>query len=261
MPVAVIYMGAASPEESECPQAVKEALGDEFETIYAGDETDLSITEALEQHNPSVFIQPGGGDDMEPAWAAVGPHADALRQWISNGGAYVGICMGSFLSGKGEEGEGFDGFDLLSEAGWTAQDYKAMPGIEGNEKELGLGEDGMGQTCLNINWRGDDRQIFFQGGPIFIPVDGVENPSVIEKLATFNVGNEGGFPSNAAAAIVIKYGNGAVGVTGPHPEATASWYTDADKASGCGLNEPTHDLFLDLVKTTIANSANGAAGE
>ena len=60
MPVAVIYMGAASPEESECPQAVKEALGDEFETIYAGDESDLSITEALEHHNPSVFIQPGG---------------------------------------------------------------------------------------------------------------------------------------------------------------------------------------------------------
>ena len=54
--------------------------------------------------------------------------------------------------------------------------------------------------------------------------------------------------SAIGAAGVAPSGLRAVGVTGPHPEAPLSWYTDA------GLDVPSplpHSAFTDLVTTTL----------
>jgi glutamine amidotransferase-like uncharacterized protein len=226
-------MGAASTEESECPGAVKEALeANGFEVTFAGDGADLSVEEALTDLAPDVYIQPGGGDDMAEAWAAVkGPVMSAITNYVRCGGRYVGICMGSFLASKGGEDDGFDGFDLLSEAGWEAYAY--------NERDGATVRD-MNQTLVTVDWRGEAKDIFFQGGPSFEPI-GDEGQGTV--LATYSNGD--------AAAIVVPYGRGKVGLTGPHPEASASWYDDvADEGGPRGSVQ--HDLFLDLVRSTMA---------
>ena len=233
MPHAVVYMGAASTEESECPGAVKEALEKNgFQVTFAGDGADMSVPEALSQLKPDVYIQPGGGDDMSEAWAAVkGPVMSAITSYVRGGGRYVGICMGSFLASKGDAEDEFDGYDLLSGAGWQALDYKERDGATVTD---------MDQTLVTVDWRGQPKDIFFQGGPSFAPVDDEGEGTV---LATYSNGD--------AAAIVVPYGRGKVGVTGPHPEASASWYDDV-VAEGGPQGHVQHDLFLDLVRSTMA---------
>lgn len=237
-PVAVVYCGAASPEDSECPAAVQEALGSHFEVVFAGDHCDMDVPTALATLQPAIYIQPGGGDDMAEAWAAVGPVKSAIREYVRGGGRYVGICMGAFLSSKGAEDDDFEGFDLLSEAGWDAHDYKETEGADVTD---------MNQTLVEVEWRSNNARIFFQGGPSFVklPAEQVTGRIAGEVLATYTNGD--------AAAIVVPFGDGKVGVIGPHPEATKSWYADVVNDGG-PEGEPVHDLFLDLISATLSET-------
>ena len=231
---ACIYMGAASPEESECPQAVKEALENfGFSVSYCGDGAEIDIPTAL-LSKPDIYVQPGGGDDMVVAWEGVSSAKSAIVDYVHNGGHYVGICMGSFLSSKGDSGDGFDGYDLLTSAGWDAVNY-----IEREKADV----KDMDQTLVQVIWRGKPESIFFQGGPSFVRLD--------ETVANENEVILASYSNGDAAAIVVPYGKGKVGVTGPHPEATESWYTDVADAGG-PQGKVVHNLFIDLVKTTMA---------
>jgi hypothetical protein len=194
-PLALVYMGGASPKESECPQAVEEALKSAgFNVLFAGDEkgSEFDVPTALSTFNPALYVQPGGGDDMSAAWDSVNSSKEAIASYVTNGGRYIGICMGSFLSSKGAEGDGFEGYQLLTKAGWDAADYKERAGAEVTD---------MGQTLLKVSWRGIDSSIFFQGGPCFVPLDdSVEAEG--EIIAKYQNGD--------AAAIVVPYGAGKV---------------------------------------------------
>ena len=56
------------------------------------------------------------------------------------------------------------------------------------------------------------------------------------------------YSNGLAAAVVARYGRGSVGVSGPHPEAPASWYSES------GLTNPNGvrlDLGYNLVEATI----------
>eukprot|EP00900_Chrysochromulina_parva_P009242 jgi/Chrpa1/18319/Chrysochromulina_OHIO_Genome00004172-RA len=197
--------------------AVQEALGSHFEVVFAGDHCDMDVPTALATLQPAIYIQPGGGDDMAEAWAAVGPVKSAIREYVRGGGRYVGICMGAFLSSKGAEDDDFEGFDLLSEAGWDAHDYKETEGADVTD---------MNQTLVEVEWRSNNARIFFQGGPSFVklPAEQVTGRVAGEVLATYTNGD--------AAAIVVPFGDGKVGVIGPHPEATKSWYADVVNDGG-----------------------------
>jgi glutamine amidotransferase-like uncharacterized protein len=81
--------------------------------------------------------------------------------------------------------------------------------------------------------------MYFQDGPYFIVRRGASN---VRVLATYTNGK--------VAALVAPYGKGKVGVSGPHPEATASWYAayhliDHD-GHGADLG---HDLIDTLMST------------
>ena len=81
------------------------------------------------------------------------------------------------------------------------------------------------------------QDIYFQGGPAFT-VEAGPDDTILAR-----------YSNGLVAAGVFGFGRGAVGVTGPHPEAPLSWYTDAD------LDVPSplpHQAFMDLVTTTLA---------
>jgi len=91
---------------------------------------------------------------------------------------------------------------------------------------------------VTLRWRGEPRQAYFQDGPFF-ELDPTEGSADI--LAVY----DNGLP----AALVAPYGRGAVGVAGPHPEATPDWYADA------GMHRPWpdaadlgHDLLDELMR-------------
>jgi len=218
-PVALIYRGPAST--AGAPEAVAELLaaGDQrMDVRFVGPDEPDALTAAV-LSTGALYVQPGGADDLDTAWEAVSPIASSLRSWIHDGGAYLGCCMGGFLAGRDP------GFDLLP--GDTVE-YSSSPGATVTNNV---------DTLVTVTWRGKPQDVYFQGGPAFA-VEAGPDDTILAR-----------YSNGLVAAGVFGFGRGAVGVTGPHPEAPLSWYTDAD------LDVPSplpHQAFMDLVTTTLA---------
>jgi glutamine amidotransferase-like uncharacterized protein len=215
---AFVYRGPASCEG--CSEAVGSILTRppfSFHVVYCGPKEATPITaEHLEA--ATLYVQPGGGNNLALAWSQMRPYAGDIRRWVHAGGHYLGICLGGYLAG-------FDpGFGLL-------------PGDSGEYiTSAGAAVHTIDDTTVTVDWRGEDRQLYFQDGPYF-SVHG----SATTILATYSNG--------LTAAAVAHYGSGSVGVVGPHPEADESWY------SAVGLSAPkegTIDLARDLIATTLS---------
>jgi len=218
-PVALVYRGPASTDGA--PEAVAELL--------AAGEYAMDVR-LIGPHEPehltadvlstaALYVQPGGADDLDAAWNSLSPLASPLRRWIHDGGAYLGCCMGGFLAGRDP------GFDLLP---GDSLEYSATPGATVTDNA---------DAIVTVTWRGQPQAIYFQGGPAFDVTPGTEDTILAH------------YSNGLVAAGVFGFGRGAVGVTGPHPEAPRSWYTDA------GLDVPSplpHAAFTDLVTTTLA---------
>ncbi|MFC6937655.1 hypothetical protein ACFQHO_50250 [Actinomadura yumaensis] len=86
-----------------------------------------------------------------------------------------------------------------------------------------------------MNWQGRPRHMYFQDGPAFFLDPGAD----ATVLATY--------PNKTAAVVVAPYGKGRVGVSGPHPEADASWYADKDLSNPDGVH---FDLAYELIEAT-----------
>ena len=218
-PVALIYRGPAStPGAPEAAAALLIAGGHAMDVRFVGPGEPDQLTEAV-LSTGVLYVQPGGADDVDAAWNAVSPITSALRTWIHDGGAYLGCCMGGFLAGRDP------GFDLLP---GDAMEYSTSPGATVPDNADAL---------VTVTWQGQPRTIYFQGGPAFAVNAGLDDTI----LAYYSNG--------LVAAGVFGFGRGAVGVTGPHPEAPLSWYADA------GLDVPSplpHQAFTDLVTATLA---------
>lgn len=218
-PLALIYRGPASTPGA--PEAVAELLSaDEraMDVRFVGPAEPDQLSAAV-LSTAALYVQPGGADDLDAAWNAVSPIASSLRRWIHDGGAYLGCCMGGFLAGRDP------GFDLLP---GDSMEYSATPGATVTNNA---------DTLVTLDWRGAPETVYFQGGPAFT-VDAGANDTILAR-----------YSNGPVAAGVFGFGRGAVGVTGPHPEAPRSWYTAAD------LDVPSplpHAAFTDLVTTTLA---------
>ena len=217
LPLAVIYRGPASaPGCAEAVAALLASAPSAFRTAYCGPDERLPLTRAT-LAGAALYAQPGGGDDLDAAWAAVRPFADTLRSWIRDGGHYVGFCMGGFLAGSDP------GFALLP---GDSGEYITSPGATVRDD---------GDALVDVTWRGTRRAVYFQGGPDFT-LDPDRRATVVAT-----------YPNGAIAALAAPYGAGRVGVTGPHPEAPASWYRDA----GLAVPDPLpFAIGHDLVRTT-----------
>jgi glutamine amidotransferase-like uncharacterized protein len=111
----------------------------------------------------------------------------------------------------------------------------------------------MDQTFINVLWRGRPKTIYFQGGPSFKFKTGLSAAKVAKVDVVAKYGN------GQIAAAIVPYGAGAVGVMGPHPEASASWCADAAEASGKPKAAPVESLFRAFVAETI--EASDGAGQ
>jgi glutamine amidotransferase-like uncharacterized protein len=79
--------------------------------------------------------------------------------------------------------------------------------------------------------------MYFQDGPFFLLDRSATNVMV---LATYTNGK--------IAALVAAYGEGKVGVSGPHPEASVEWYEATHLVNPEGVNV---DLGHDLIDTLM----------
>ncbi|WP_409492280.1 BPL-N domain-containing protein [Amycolatopsis sp. cmx-11-12] len=188
-----------------------------FEVKYVGPGTGVPLTAAT-LAEAQLYVQPGGGADLERTWRDLRGSAQVMRDWVRAGGSYLGLCFGGYLAGRDP------GFGLLP---GDTYGYAGSPGSTVPDDR---------DTVLAVTWRGQPRHMYFQDGPAFALDDGAE----ATVLATYGNG--------AAAVVVAPYGKGRVGVSGPHPEADESWYEDAGLTNPDGVR---FDLAYELIDTTI----------
>ncbi|GGR85798.1 hypothetical protein GCM10010252_25550 [Streptomyces aureoverticillatus] len=164
-----------------------------------------------------LYVQPGGGADLERTWRDLKGSAGVLRTWVREGGSYLGLCFGAYLAGRNP------GFGLLP---GDTDGYVDSPGTTVPDER---------DTVVPVKWKGKPRHMYFQDGPAFFLNKGAD----ADVLATYANGD--------AAVVVAPYGRGRVGVSGPHPEADKSWYAEK------GLHNPDgirFDLAYELIEAT-----------
>jgi hypothetical protein len=212
--LALVYRGPASTPG--CPEAVAAALARsrwDLEVRYVGPKEKLHLDPAA-LAGATIYAQPGGGS-LRRAWRKLDRQAPAVREFVRSGGGYLGFCLGGYLAGE------TPGFGLLPGDAdqWISSPRAAV--------------DHPGDAVVAVTWAGMRRDVYVQDPPWF-DLDPARGAA--EVLATF--GN--GLP----AAVVAPFGRGAVGVVGPHPEATPDWFSDV------GLPVPA-DLRADLTQDLV----------
>jgi glutamine amidotransferase-like uncharacterized protein len=219
-PIALVYRGPAGC--SGCSEAVAALLGSDavsnFSVIYVGPDEELSVQEGLKLKNVVLYAQPGGDGTVDQAFKTLKSDAAAIRSFVKNGGRYVGFCMGGYFV------DDDPGFGL----GLNADQYITSKGATVTTEK---------DSIIQVSWRGNTRWMFFQDGPYFIPDSNVKDQTI---LATYT--------NDKVAAMIQPYGKGKIGVSGPHPEADASWYAAAGLIDPDGLDT---DLFHDLIDTLM----------
>lgn len=211
---ALVYRGPGSLPG--CPESVADVLAAAgLCPVFVGPRERRRL-DAKTLAGASLYVQPGGGD-VDEAWPHLRAHADDVRRFVDSGGHYLGICLGAYLAGDDP------GFDLLP--GSTDQ-YIGTRGASVRDES---------DAVVTVDWAGQAREVYFQDGP-YVALRGGHTHGA--GVGGFDVVAR--YDNGRVAALVCDHGRGRVGVVGPHPEATADWFTDV------GLRPP-EPLALDLL--------------
>lgn len=114
---------------------------------------------------------------------------NSVADYVSNGGRYLGICMGAYWAGSYF-------FDILD--GVDAVQYIKRPTSDIKRSY---------STIAPVTWNGKQENIFFYDGCALIG-----DSSKFDTIATY---------ANGDPAAIIQ---GRIGIMGPHPESTQYWF-------------------------------------
>ena len=213
---AVVYRGPATT--TGCPEAAAAAVrAAGLRVDYIGP-SERRRLDARGLAGVRLYVQPGGGV-LEDAWPHLKAAKHLLRDFVEGGGRYVGFCLGAYLAGEGP------GFRLLP--GDTDQYITSKKASVRHDSD----------AIVTVTWNDEQRPLYFQDGPVIL-LDKKADAQIVARY-------DNGLP----AAAICRVGAGAVGVVGPHPEASDDWFTDV------GLPLPTRDgldLAVDLIRRTVA---------
>ncbi|AXJ95975.1 BPL-N domain-containing protein [Sphingomonas sp.] len=193
-----IYRGPAACED--CAEALQRAIGaldPRYHVDFVGPAERTDVTPAT-LRDYAIYIQPGGGQDIAAARRALGAaRARAIRDFVAHGGRYLGLCMGAYLADRSNLG--LIDADLDSEVG--------RPGSAATSED---------DTIVPVRWGGHAATLYYQDGP-FLPDAEAAGFRPIASYANGDI-----------AAARYRRGAGVVVLSGPHPEADASWFDEAE---------------------------------
>ena len=158
-----------------------------------------------------IVAFPGGIGDSDTFDDLLKPRADIIKDYVANGGRYLGICMGAYWAGHHY-------FDILD--GITAEQYIKRPGAD-VRRSFG--------TVSKITWNDQQEDMYFYDGCSLLGE--TEKSKVVARY------------SNGDAMALIQ---GRVGIIGCHPEALPSWY-DKKHLKPYWHNGRHHTLLLNFV--------------
>jgi len=191
-PLALVWYGPGACKPSCAHDAASVAMQAGFRVlkIYPGFKNYERFKEA------KLWVQPGGKSTTSAQ--AMGPELmDQVRNFVHEGGGYVGFCAGAFIS--------------TAQIGTSGQvGYGIVPG----STELYLKDDPPGHL-IPITTEKGVRKIYYAGGPQLNITDAELNAAHGHVIATYADGK--------TAGVELEYGKGHVAVVGFHPEASRWW--------------------------------------
>jgi glutamine amidotransferase-like uncharacterized protein len=138
--------------------------------------------------NVDMIAVPGGFGDADTYKTLLKNNQPRVREFVDEGGKYLGICMGAYWAGSHY-------FDLLD--GVDAVQYMTRPGTDTRRPHA---------KEMPITWRGQEESMFWYDGCAFV------GNGRYKTIATYANGDP----------MAIIQGN--LGLIGCHPEAEQFWY-------------------------------------
>ena len=163
-----------------------------------------------------LIVVPGGFGDSDSYDNLFKHNRKAVKDFVKNGGKYLGICMGAYWAGH----------HYLN----IIKDIKAIQYIKRPNSDTRRPH----AKNIEINWNGTDTKMFFYDGCALV---GNGN---YETIATYANGD--------AMAIIQKN----IGLIGCHPESEQFWYDSYSWLKGEYHNGEHHALLLNFVDRLMA---------
>jgi len=160
-----------------------------------------------------IVCIPGGIGDASSFEYLLRDNGSRVQDFVAQGGAYLGICMGAYWAGSNY-------LDILQDV--DAEQYMRRPGTDTRRPHA---------KNIDITWNNRAMKMFWYDGCAL-----VGNESKFTTVARY-AGN------NDPMAIV----QGRVGLIGCHPESTPHWYSSYSWMRGQYHHGEHHQLLLDFV--------------
>jgi glutamine amidotransferase-like uncharacterized protein len=158
---------------------------------------------------------PGGIGDAASFDYLLGNNGPRIKQFVRQGGKYLGICMGAYWAGKHY-------LDMLEDV--DAVQYITRPGTDTRRPHA---------KNIKINWDGADTEMFFYDGCALV------GSGKYDTIATY---------ANGDAMAIIQ---GRLGLIGCHPESERHWYESYSWMNDQYHNGDHHKLLLDFVDELV----------
>ena len=163
-----------------------------------------------------IVAVPGGIGEADSFEYLLGNNGPRIKQFVRQGGRYLGICMGAYWAGK----HYLNMLDAID-----AVQYITRPRTDTRRPHA---------KNIKISWNGSDTEMFFYDGCALV------GNGKHDTIATY---------ANGDAMAIIQ---GRLGLIGCHPESERHWYENYSWLKGKYHNGQHHQLLLDFVNTLMS---------
>ncbi len=192
----------------QCANGMINALGKHYEfRLFSKNEMEEGFFDDFD-----IVAFPGGIGDSDSFDRLLKHNKKAVKDFISRGGRYLGICMGAYWAGSHY-------FNILN--GVDAVQYITRPNTDTRRPHA---------KAISVTWEGQQEKMFFYDGCAL-----VGNNSKFETIATYS--------NNDPMAIIQDR----IGLIGCHPESEKFWYDSPKYMNPHYHNGYHHTLLLDFV--------------
>jgi glutamine amidotransferase-like uncharacterized protein len=164
-----------------------------------------------------MIAVPGGFGDSDSYDNLLKHNAPLIRNYVHNGGKYLGICMGAYWAGRHY-------FDILEDV--EPVQYIRRPGTDTRRPHA---------KAIDVTWQGLEDKMFFYDGCAL-----VGNKRRFKTVATY---------ANGDAMAIIQ---GQIGLIGCHPESEQFWYDSYKYMKPHWHHGKHHKLLLEFVNQLMA---------
>ena len=165
-----------------------------------------------------LVIFPGGFGSSDSFDYLLRLNGDRIKQFVTDGGKYLGICMGAYWAGSYY-------FNMLDSC--DAVQYYKRPTADTRRPHT---------KNISIVWNGQPDKMFYNDGCALIG-----DTTKFETIATY---------ANGDPMAIIQNN---LGLIGCHPESELYWYESYKQMRGQYHNGAHHKLLLDFVDKLMDN--------